>query len=247
MTRVRRLARRAMAIAGVALTLYGARGLATQWQAIRSYDELARETATTTQSPEGSEPNVDWDHLLAMNPYVVAWCRVEGTAIDLPVCQATDDDPGHWLGHDLWDNDSPAGVPYIDHRTDAASRHVLCYGHHLAGTGGMFSELSPCHEQEAFDSVLGGDLMWSTPDGRTARLRPLCASKVDKDDAAIQSLRFDGDAAFRAWLATTLEASSARSCDAQAIIPRATRAITLVTCSSSIAGQRERTVVTFVA
>lgn len=111
----------------------------------------------------------------------------------------------------------------------------------------MFSELSPCHEQQEFDSVLSGDLLWSTTDGRTARLRPLCASKVDEDDAAIQSLRFDGDVVFRAWLAATLEASSARSCDARALIPRATRAINLVTCLSNISGQRERTVVTYAA
>lgn len=247
MTRVRRLARRTMAIAGIVLALYGAHGLATQWQAIRSYDELARETAAAMQDRIGPESNVDWDHLLAMSSFVVAWCRIECTAIDLPVCQATDDDPGHWLGHDLWDNDSPAGVPYIDHRTGASSRHVLCYGHHLAATGGMFSELSPCHEQREFDSVFGRDLLWSTPDGSTAQLRSLCASKVEEDDTAHPEptlRRRRGLPRMARRHPRSVKRPLVRRASPH---PRATRAITLVTCSSNIAGQRECAVVTFVA
>ena len=177
---------------------------------------------------------------------VTAWCSVPSAGIDLPVCQATDEDPSFWLAHDLWGSEPAAGTPYLDHRTNADATHVLCYGHHLMGVGGMFSVLQRCHEQEAFDRTLADGLLWSTPGSGTVRMRPLCASVVDMDDASVQRFDFEGTRAFRSWLDGQLRRSSAKATDATDTARGASRAVTLVTCSSDLAGQRERTVVTFV-
>lgn len=229
---------------GIVFTLVGAYGLSEQSTAVAAYEGLAH-VASASDDDEAKADAIDWDALLAANPDIVAWCRVEGTSISLPVCQASDEDPEFWLSHDLWGNDSPAGTLYIDHRCDADSRHVLCYGHHLTGTGGMFSELYHCHEQDVFDQVLTGDLLWSTPDGKTTKFHPLCASAVDKGDSAIQHLSFTGEFQFHQWLQTTLSRSTAHKPGAHRLANETVRAITLVTCSSDIEGQRGRTIVTF--
>ena len=221
---------------GVACWVPNAQQIARRHDAVAAYDALA---------PAGAG-DVDWAELRAANPDVVAWCRVEGAGIDLPVCQAKDDDPHRWLARDLWGGKSPAGTPYVDHRAGAESPHVLCYGHHLAGTGGMFSALGDCHAQDAFDRTLAGGLAWSTPQS-SVRLRPLCASVVDQEDALVQRFDFAGVAELRAWLAGLVARSTAKATDAEALAATATRAVTLVTCSSDVAGQRGRTVVTFAA
>ena len=154
-------------MAGLALAALALPTILEQERAVSAYGELSEE-----KSPDVVPDAIDWDALLATNPSLVAWCRVEGTSIDLPVCQATDEEPTFWLSHDFWGDESTAGTPYVDHRTSATSRHVLCYGHHLAGTGGMFSDVYRCHEQGEFDRWLMGDLVWSTPDGMTTRLHP---------------------------------------------------------------------------
>jgi hypothetical protein len=226
---------------GLALALASLPVVVGQKRAVDVYDELA-DVATRDEG----ERTVDWDALLAANSSVVAWCRVEGTTIDHPVCQASDEDPTFWLTHDLWGAESPAGTPYIDHRTRADSLHVLCYGHHLAGTGGMFSDVYRCHEQGKFEGILTGGLLWLTPDGGAVRMEPLCASSQDMGYARIQRFEFADDAELRAWLRDILSDASAAAADAEELLGRATRAVTLVTCCSDIAGQRGRTLVTFV-
>lgn len=227
--------------AGVVLATLSLPAIVDQERAVVAYEELSEEKGS-----DAVPKRIDWDGLLATNPSLVAWCRVEGTSIDLPVCEATDDAPTHWLTHDFWGEDSSAGTPYVDHRASPTSQHILCYGHHLMGVGGMFSDVYRCHEQDEFDRWLTGSLVWSTPDGTVTRLRPLCASSQDMDHADIQRFEFDGTAGFRSWLYAILAQASSKAPDADFLAGAAWRAITLVTCSSDLSDQRERTLVTFV-
>lgn len=228
-------------LAGIVLVLAASPPLVAQKASVAAYERLADDTSGD------ADGGIDWEALLATNPQVSAWCAVPDAGIDLPVCQATDADPSFWLMHDLWGNESAAGAPYIDHRTNADAMHVLCYGHHLTGIGGMFSELQRCHEQEVFDRVLSDGLLWSTPTSGTTRMRALCASVVDMDDVEVQRFEFADTAVLRSWLVTHVRRSSAQAVGATVIAQSANRAVTLATCSSDIAGQRQRTVVTFVA
>lgn len=231
-----------LAITGLAVTVMASVALMSQERTVIAYEELAHE-ATSEDVPD----EIEWDALTSTSPHVVAWCKVEGTSIDLPVCQATEDDPGFWLTHDLWGEESPAGTPYIDHRATAHSTHIMCYGHHLTGTGGMFSEIYRCYGQGEFDRWLTGDLVWTTLESQTDRLRPLCASSVDMDYADIQHFDFESASELRAWLHILIAQSSAKADNAAQLADNATRAITLVTCSSNLSSQRTRTIVTFVA
>ena len=75
----------------------------------------------------------------------------------------------------------------------------------------MLSKLYRRHGQEEFDRVLAGDLLWSTPDGVTVRLRQPCASVVDKDGADVQCFVFEGDGDFIQWLEGVVEHSTAQA------------------------------------
>lgn len=222
--------------------------LGRQAEGAAAYAALPAPAAVVSDPTEAVEARDDpWVKLKAANPDVVAWLRIEGAEISLPVCQAGDKNPDYYLTHDLWGNESVAGCVYADCRCNADSPHVLAYGHHLTGTGGMLSALYDCHEQDAFDAKLSGGLVWLTPDGGHERMDAFCSLAVDESFADIQRFDFGSEEELRAWLGDLCSQASARSGDAQELVAMATRVVTLVTCSSLAAGQIGRTVVVFVA
>lgn len=232
----------------------------------RSYGDLARATrldfvtgakpASTTpasgaaQADAGQQDGHDWDALHEVNQDVAAWVSVQGTDIDLPVVAThSEDDQAWYLTHDLWGRPTSSGTPFLDRRCDSASaRHVCAYAHHMTSTSGMFSQLQEAYRQERFDRL--GSLKWETPEG-LVQAEPLCALRVDASWQEIQ--RFDwkegtgGDTnqaetdVFLAWLEGIAAQADALSSQASQMLVKATRCITLVTCSSDFAMQRWRT------
>ena len=78
-------------------------------------------------------------------------------------------------------------------------------------------------------------------------MRVLRASTQDMDFEDVQRFDFEGTDEFRLWLGAMCDRSTAKVVDAGKLASSASRAITLVTCSSDLTGQRDRTLVTFVA
>jgi sortase B len=111
----------------------------------------------------------------------------------------------------------------------------------------MFSEIYRCYDQTEYDRTLTGDLLWSTPMGGTVRLRPLCAMRQDMSYEQIQRFDFEDDGSFREWLETIIDDSTARVSGDEGLVARASRAVSVVTCSSDLPGQRDRTILVFVA
>ncbi len=173
-----------------------------------------------------------------------AWLTVAGTDIDYPVAQAAANAPEFYLSHDLWGGDASAGCPFLDYRCDASSSRALIYAHRLGTTGKQFSPIAGTWRQEDFEKV--GALSWTTKAG-TVELEPLCALKVDKTYQPIQSFGEQTPEELRSWLSGLLADSSARAQDAARLASSAQKAITLATCSSEQSGQRERTLLVFVA
>ena len=226
---------------GIGLAIAGGSTIAKDVITVRRY-ATASNTFTT---PDGDGDGIDWDGLKATNEDVVAWVKITGTEVDFPVCQASDDDPEFYLHHDLWKNYEFTGCPYIDHRCTADGPHVLVFGHHM-NSGGMFSELFHCFEQEEFDRVLGSaTLIWSTPDAGPITMRPVCALEVDQTYEDIQWFEFDNVSKMEEWLAQMDQDASAHAEDREDTIRTADRVVTLVTCSSLIGGQRTRALVVF--
>lgn len=84
--------------------------------------------------------------LLARNPDVVGWITIDGTDVDLPLMQTTDND--FYLHHDLDGNYDNAGLPFVDYECDIRDgRHLIIYGHHMAS---RFNDLAEYYDPDYY-------------------------------------------------------------------------------------------------
>lgn len=111
-------------------------------------------------------------------------------------------------------------------------------------TGQIFSPIFATYRQAEFDKI--GEMYWFTPDKGRQILKPVMAMSVDKKYQPIQTFDFSSAEEVRSWLSDMKKDATAVSDDCDATIANATRAITLVTCSSMNAGGRARTLLIFV-
>lgn len=128
---------------------------------------------------DGGFPEIDWEGLLAENPDVVGWVRVEGTPIDYPVVQARADDPQRYLSCALDGSWNGHGTPYVDADCDGAnSQVVLTYGHNMID-GSMYSAFAGFTDQEFFDGHR--EILFLTPE-KNFRLEAVAALEVSAYD-----------------------------------------------------------------
>ena len=75
--------------------------------------------------------DVNFDTLLQTNQDTVAWIKVEGTKVNYPVVQSTDND--YYLHHDYRKNDNIAGWIFGDYRDDFTNfkYNTIIYGHNM--------------------------------------------------------------------------------------------------------------------
>lgn len=180
-----------------------------------------------------------------VNPDFAGWLHVENTNINYPVVHQRPSDPqGFYLTHDFWRRPSEAGCPYLQQGTTADSDHVMVFGHHLSLTGGMFTEIHDAYEQKRFEAI--GTLHWLPKDGTERSFKPFCALRVDKTSAYIQRYRFDRQEDIASWLQTVAEQAPAKHASWKEMATQAKQVMTLVTCSDTRRGGRNRTLVVFV-
>lgn len=174
------------------------------------------------------------------------WITVEGSAVDYPLVQETEETGiGFYLHHDPDGSWSQLGTPYIDRRCGYGSRHVLCFGHHVGGTDKVFSTLSDDWRAEHLAGI-GTARTWDAS-GRCRKYEPAMAIRVEADYADIQRFSFDSAADLREWL-RSIESQGATVKDGgDALIAKARHVLTLSTCSSVVAGRNQRTLTIFVS
>lgn len=99
------------------------------------------ELAKAHRSVENTVEDVEnWSNgMLDLNPDYLGWITVDGTAIDLPVVQATDND--YYLRRDFYGDPLYAGTLFADYRTESVPHgNLTIYGHNMKD-GTMFGEL----------------------------------------------------------------------------------------------------------
>ena len=86
---------------------------------------------------------VDWAALKAINPDVIGWIIVEGTAISCPLVKAPREDPDYYLAHDLYGEENRYGCPYLDAacENEFDSTHCVIYGHNMGWDDALFADL----------------------------------------------------------------------------------------------------------
>lgn len=227
---------------GLAAVAIGASAILLDARESASYKTVASTLSPLADVDEATDGS--WDGLGKVNDDVVAWLRVDGTSIDLPVTQSSRDDPDWYLEHDLWGDYSVTGNPYLDVRCGPDDAALTIYGHHTSYESYMFHDLSECFRQDVFDGL--GELTWAERGGPARTYRPLCATRVRASDATWQ--RFGGMTTdeLRSWLHHGCGQSSSRSASWSEGCETATRAIVLVTCTGRARyGSASRTVVVF--
>lgn len=254
----------ALLIAGAALVVWGGLRVGADHVEEARYEQLASDSLVGLGQAEGDSSVAatedgreaerdahlgsgrDWQGLQAVNPDVAAWLSVQGTPIDYPVMVASADKPAdYYLTHDAWGGPASVGCPFVGEGSSVSGPHTLVYGHHVGTTSKQFTPVSRAFEQEVFDGL--GACVWEVPDSEAKVLEPLCALEVDASFEAIQSYEFGDSQAFRAWLHDLCGQASARSAAWESLCAGAEKAVTLVTCSSVVAGQPGRTLVVFCA
>ena len=209
-------------------------------ESVRSYKDLtayvhlpeisllassSEEGDTMVDEPERAQdalPQVDFAALQAINPDIVGWILIEGTNINYPVVQGSDNQ--YYLRHLFTGEYNASGCIFLDSRNtpDFTDQHSILYGHHM-DNGTMFNGLMDYKEQSFFDAHPNALLL--TPTGNY-RIDFFAGYVADVMSEAWQ-VDFGPDE-----LATWLQEAKEKSLFASRIEPTAMdRVLTLSTCS----------------
>lgn len=183
-------------------------------------------TLTPTLEPSPTSPpapQVDFDSLRAVNPEIVAWLTIDGTNINYPITQHSDND--YYLHHLFTGEWNSSGCLFMDcnSQADFAERHTIIYGHHM-DNGSMFQNLMGYKDQSFYDAHPTAQFF--TPGG--AYTVEFFAGYVTGVGGDAWQQDFASDAEFGEWLKNAKEKSLVES----PVTPTAAdRIVTLSTCS----------------
>ena len=148
-----------------------------------------------------------------VNPAIVAWVSVDGTAIDYAVVQAPGGDPDYYLSHDIYRSWNPYGCPYVDAACDGVGgMSAVVFGHNMGGGFvAMFADFAR-YSDEAF-ARSHPTIEMQTPNGAME----LSVSAVDVIDGSENAKRTDFSSAdeMRAWYAQRFEECDVRHANAE--------------------------------
>lgn len=130
---------------------------------------------------EGGYPILKkYKDLFQENGHVAGWLTVEGTKIDYPVMQCTDDE--FYLHHDFYGEESKYGCLYVRHKADLKDgTNFVIYGHNMKD-GSMFGDLDLYKQEEFYreHSLISFDTLYEE---RTYEIVAAFPSRVYDEDA----------------------------------------------------------------
>lgn len=186
-------------------------------------DMTLEETEPTPEPDTTNWPVVDFEALQAINPDVVAWIFIEGTNINYPVVQGTDN--SYYLNRLVDGSYNSAGSIFMDYRNenDLSDRNTVLYGHHMQN-GSMFNQITKYKDQAFYDAHPVCLIM--TPNGNY-KLEFFAGYVIDMNSQAWK-LEFASDEEYALWL----EDAVAQSTFTGTVEPTAQdRVVTFSTCT----------------
>lgn len=186
-------------------------------------NEAPVDAQQTPETDTTNWPEVDFAELQAINPDVVAWIFIEGTNINYPVVQGTDN--SYYLNHLFDGRRNGAGSIFMDYRNtgDFADRNNILYGHHMQNDT-MFAQITEYKEQAFYDAHPVCLVM--TPQGNH-KLEFFAGYVIDMNSQAWK-LEFASDEEYALWLEDALSKSTFTS----SVDPTAhDRVVTFSTCT----------------
>lgn len=152
-------------VIALALLLCGSFGAFALWdneQVLTSAEDVRAELLQwkPAAAEEGMLPDntEQFAQLRKINPEVRGWITMEGTKIDFPVLQGSNN--LSYISRDVFGNFSLAGSIFLDSRDDPGfgESYALLYGHHMAD-GNMFGDLDKFKQEAFFSESSGGQLI----------------------------------------------------------------------------------------
>lgn len=116
------------------------------------YDDYANKFVDTVEAAEmDTNISIDFDALFAENEDIVGWIYSEGTSINYPIVQSSDND--YYLRRMLDGSYNTAGSIFMDYRnsSDLTDSNTIIYGHNMKN-GSMFGTLKEYRNQEYYDN-----------------------------------------------------------------------------------------------
>ncbi len=179
--------------------------------------------ASPTDTVEKIDIAVDFDALSAINPDIVGWLYCEGTPVNYPVVQGSDN--VYYLDHLYSGEKNRSGTLFLDCRCSPyfSDNNSIIYGHHMKN-GGMFACITQYRSQEYYDAHPAIYLL--TPSGDYI-LKVFSGYITDPDTNSFEH-RFETEADYAKMLAAAVEES-----DFQSRVAPATqdKVVTLSTCT----------------
>lgn len=180
--------------------------------------------------------DIDFDKLLSRNDEACGWIILDGTNINYPIVNATDDDNIYYAHHDLDGNESKSGTIYVDNRCNSLvnatydlSDVTLVYGHHMKG-GKMFADLCKFYSDKNFIDEHQFAVIY-TPDGYAYKLTFFAGMRFSGEtDEPIYRASLEDEEVFNAYIESLKENSSFES-DVE--VNYGDKIIGLVTCEYS--------------
>ncbi|MEG0376967.1 MAG: class B sortase, partial [Eubacterium sp.] len=161
------------------------------------------------QAVNKEDNSIKWDVLREINPDIVGWLSIEGTNIDTPVVQTTDNDKYLYTAFD--GSSDERGTPFLDkdYTFDGQSRNSVIYGHSTmrSRVHVMFDDLLVYVDDPSFINEhkiikynrppeLGGDSRWE-----------IFSILVQESDFDYRQMIFENDEQFINYYASIKENS----------------------------------------
>lgn len=176
----------------------------------------------STISDDTKWPNINFAALSEINQDIVGWLYIEGTEINYPVVQGTDND--YYLRHLFDGTYNNAGCLFLDStsESDFTEKNNIIYGHHMKN-GTMFYDLKEYKDQSFYDEHAVALLVTPTNKYKIH----FFSGYVSATSASAWDIDFS-DVGYELWLQELLD----KSCFTAVVQPTTEDlVITLSTCS----------------
>lgn len=198
-------------------------GILSEWNTgTKSYNKVSEQFVTENEI-EGEQPEINFTELQEEYSASVGWIRIEGTRVDYPVAQWTDN--SYYLNHLLDGTRNNNGTVFMDYRNskDLTDRNTFLYGHHMKN-GSMFGSLVKYKKQDYYEEH--PIIEYITPE-KTWKAEVFSAQIVDANDDLF-TLSYDDDEDFAAYLREMQKDSLIRT---NVEVSAGDRILTLMTCT----------------
>lgn len=128
--------------------------------------------------------DINWNVVKEKVPNTKSWLKIQGTHIDNPVAQATEDDPDYWLSHNINGYYSQSGTIFFGEESN--DKVNIIYGHKMNMYGLMFNELGDKADQANFNN-LGNVLLWTKETGLEG-YTPVAAQRLNAHETDLRNV-----------------------------------------------------------